>query len=177
MSKEVLGFDANFLKQIKSLMEETDIEELEIEEGEERYLRVSKKKAAQAMAMPAYAAPAAPAQPAHAHVPQQAVHAAAEAPKPAAHAAPTADKYADESKYHKVKSPVIGTYYECPAPDTPPFIKVGDQVSKDTTVCIVEAMKVMNEIKADIKGKVVDILKTSGSPVLSGDALVVIEKN
>lgn len=170
MSKEICGFDANFLKQVRGLMEETDIEELEIEEGENRYIRVSKKKEPVAAAAPIhYAAPVA-----H-HAPAAPVAASAPAAV-SAPAAPAESKYDDETKYHKIKSPVIGTIYEAPSPDSPNFVKLGDSVSKDTTVCIVEAMKVMNEIKAEVKGKIVEISKANASPVATGETLFIVEK-
>jgi acetyl-CoA carboxylase biotin carboxyl carrier protein len=176
MSKNILGFDANFLKQIKGLMEETSIEEIEIEEGENRYIRVSKKKSAPEIVYsqpPVYSQ-----QPAAEHQQQGAVpHTSKDAHKPVPAAAPDKkDQYDDDKKYYKIKSPVIGTFYSAPSPDSPPFIKMGDTVSKDSTVCIVEAMKVMNEIKADVQGKIVDILKVNSNAVLSGEALFVVQR-
>lgn len=166
MSKEVMGINAGVLKEIKTLFQETSVEEIELEEQESFYIRVSRKKQFQQVA----AAPVVQtvSAPAPSGV-QEAPHAVAAAP------AASADQYADESKYHKVKSPVIGTYYEAPAPGANPFVKIGDSVSPDTTVCIVEAMKVMNEIKADVKGKIVCALKSTGESVLSGEAIFVIE--
>lgn len=70
-----------------------------------------------------------------------------------------------------VTSPMVGTYYASPSPDDPPFIKIGQQVDKDTVVCIIEAMKVMNEVKAGISGVVTEVLVESGHPVEFGTKL------
>lgn len=172
MPKDVCGFEPNFLKQIKSLMEETSIEELEIKEGENKYLKISKKKYAQESA-PVYAVP--PAYYSSAPAPSAHAPAAAENSKVVA-AAPKVSAYDDETKFSKIKSPVIGTFYSSPSPDSPPFVKTGDSVSPDTTVCIVEAMKVMNEIKADVQGKIVQILKSNSNPVQANEVLFIVEK-
>ncbi|PJD98344.1 MAG: acetyl-CoA carboxylase, biotin carboxyl carrier protein [Parachlamydia sp.] len=73
-----------------------------------------------------------------------------------------------------VKSPMVGTYYSSPAPDEPPFVKVGDTISKDTVICIIEAMKVMNEVKAGVNGVVAEILIENGQPVEFGTKLIKI---
>jgi acetyl-CoA carboxylase biotin carboxyl carrier protein len=170
MSKDVFGFDANFLKQIKTLMKETGIQELEIEDGDKRYIKISKKNCAAPVTQYVQMAPAAA--PAHA-----APHAETSASKPAQTVQEKAKSaYDDETKYFKIKSPVIGTFYASPSPASPPFVKVGDRISKDTTVCIVEAMKVMNEIKAETQGKIVEILKSNSNPVLANEPLFIIEK-
>jgi acetyl-CoA carboxylase biotin carboxyl carrier protein len=75
-----------------------------------------------------------------------------------------------------VKSPIVGTYYESPSPGSPPFLKVGDQVKEGQVLCIVEAMKLMNEIEADASGELVKILVTNGQPVEYGMPLFAIRK-
>ncbi len=70
-----------------------------------------------------------------------------------------------------IKSPMVGTFYRAPAPDAPPFVEVGDEVDVGQTVCIIEAMKLMNEIKSDVRGKVLEVLVENGSPVDYGDNL------
>jgi acetyl-CoA carboxylase biotin carboxyl carrier protein len=100
----------------------------------------------------------APAAVAHAHV------APAEAPAPAA-----------ESKHHVVKSPIVGTFYESPSPGSPAFVKVGDVVEVGQVLCIVEAMKLMNEIESDMAGEVVERIAQSGQPVEYGQALFSIK--
>jgi acetyl-CoA carboxylase biotin carboxyl carrier protein len=81
-----------------------------------------------------------------------------------------------EEKLHEVKSPIVGTFYESPSPGAPSFVKVGDQVEVGQVLCIVEAMKLMNEIEADVAGEVVKRIATSGQPVEYGQALFAIRQ-
>jgi acetyl-CoA carboxylase biotin carboxyl carrier protein len=106
-------------------------------------------------------APAAAAPVAHAHV------AAASAPAVAAPAAA-------EEKLHEVKSPIVGTFYDSPAPGAPSFVQIGDQVEVGQVLCIVEAMKLMNEIESDVAGEVVKRIGVSGQPVEYGQPLFAI---
>ena len=91
-------------------------------------------------------------------------------------AASTEDK-ADsaESKYIEITSPIIGTFYRKPSPDKPVFVEVGDNVSPDTVVCMVEAMKLFNEIEAEVSGKIVKILLEDGTPVEFGQPLFLVD--
>jgi acetyl-CoA carboxylase biotin carboxyl carrier protein len=79
-----------------------------------------------------------------------------------------------EEKLHEVKSPIVGTFYESPSPGAPPFVKIGDQVEVGQVLCIVEAMKLMNEIEADVAGEVVKRIASSGQPVEYGQSLFAI---
>ena len=79
-----------------------------------------------------------------------------------------------EEKLHEVKSPIVGTFYESPSPGAPPFVKIGDQVEVGQVLCIVEAMKLMNEIEADVACEVVRRIASSGQPVEYGQALFAI---
>ena len=79
------------------------------------------------------------------------------------------------SKTVEVKAPMVGTFYATPAPDAPPFVDVGTNIEVGQVVCIIEAMKLMNEIKSEVKGKVVDILVENGSPVEFGQTLFLVE--
>lgn len=81
-------------------------------------------------------------------------------------------KVAEEPSGSYVTSPMVGTYYSSPSPDDPSFVKVGDKIDKNTVVCIVEAMKVMNEVKAGVAGTVVEILQESGHPVEFGTKIL-----
>jgi acetyl-CoA carboxylase biotin carboxyl carrier protein len=94
-----------------------------------------------------------------------------------AHTSPAA-ALADEleEKLHEVKSPIVGTFYESPSPGAPPFVKVGDQVEVGQVLCIVEAMKLMNEIEADVAGEIVKRIASSGQPVEYGQALFAIRQ-
>ena len=88
------------------------------------------------------------------------------APAPAVPATSTG-----ESSTHDIQSPMVGTFYSAPSPDSPSFVSVGQQVTPDTVICIIEAMKVMNEIKAETSGTVVEILAENGKPVQYGQPL------
>jgi acetyl-CoA carboxylase biotin carboxyl carrier protein len=100
-----------------------------------------------------------------------------ERPAPRLHeAAPEAAKpAAAASKAVMVKSPMVGTYYSAPAPDAPPFLQVGSQVEVGQVICIIEAMKLMNEIKSEIRGKVAELLVNNGDPVEFGQPLFRVE--
>jgi acetyl-CoA carboxylase biotin carboxyl carrier protein len=87
----------------------------------------------------------------------------------------TEEKKSDESKLHVIKSPMIGTFYRAPGPDKPNFVNVGDEVKPGQTICIIEAMKLFNEIEADIAGRVVKILVENASPVEYDQPLFLIE--
>ncbi len=153
--------DIRKIKKLIELVEESGISELEISEGEES-VRIS--RAAPAASFPvmqqAYAAPV-----------QQPALSAAVAPV-AAEAAPAA---ATEISGHIVRSPMAGTFYRTPSPDAKAFIEVGQKVNVGDTLCIVEAMKMMNQIEADKSGTVKAILVESGQPVEFDEPLVVIE--
>jgi acetyl-CoA carboxylase biotin carboxyl carrier protein len=99
------------------------------------------------------------------------------APVPAAPAAPAAKapEKAPEKPGHLVTSPFVGTFYRAPSPDSPPFVDVGSIVKKGQVLCIVEAMKLMNEIEAEVEGKIVEILVLNATPVEFGEKLFRIE--
>ena len=88
---------------------------------------------------------------------------------PPAIQAKTSNKMEAEGKH--ITSPMVGTFYSAPSPDDPPFVKVGDRVDENTVVCIIEAMKVMNEIKAETSGVIAEVLADNGKPVQFGQAL------
>ncbi len=159
-------------KEIRELIEfliEKDVTEFELERGDVK-LRVKRGHETHIVS----AAPIAPALAvAAAAPPVVAPKTAAQTPAPvAAPAAPPAD----EADLHYVKSPIVGTYYESPSPGSPPFIKVGDSVKEGQVLCIVEAMKLMNEIEADASGEIVKILVANGAPVEYGMPLFAIRK-
>lgn len=111
------------------------------------------------------------------HQAPQVVHAA---PAPVAlvsSAPPTAApaKEADDKKYHTIKSPMIGTFYRSSAPDKPNFVNVGDEIKSGQVICIIEAMKLFNEIESDITGRVVKIVVDNASPVEYDQALILVE--
>lgn len=94
---------------------------------------------------------------------------------PAALAAPAETKEKDPAKFTLVVSPIVGTFYRAPAPDAPPYVQPGDIVQKGQTLCLIEAMKMMNEIKAEVAGKVIEILVENGEPVEYGQPLFYLQ--
>ncbi|KIA81261.1 acetyl-CoA carboxylase biotin carboxyl carrier protein [Chromobacterium amazonense] len=152
--------DLRKLKKLIDLVEESGIAELEVTEGEEkvRITRVSANQQqgyAQPVAQMYAAAPAAPA-----------------AAAPVAAAAPAAPAVANENA---MKSPMVGTFYRSPSPGAKSFVEVGQSVNAGDTLCIIEAMKLMNEIEADRSGVIKAILVEDGQPVEYGEPLFVIE--
>lgn len=84
-------------------------------------------------------------------------------------------KTEDDTNYVKITSPMVGTFYAAPAPDKPPYVKVGDKVKEDTVVCIVEAMKLFNEIEAEVRGEIVEVLVENGQLVEYGQPLFLVK--
>jgi len=169
-------------KELRELIEflvEKDIAEFEMERGD---LKLHIKRGASAA--PATIMPAAPV--AHAipiasmpaPIVAQAVTGATAEPAQAAPAAPAAQApAADEANLHIVKSPMVGTFYATPSPGAPPFVAVGDSVKEGQVLCIIEAMKLMNEIEADASGEIAKIFVSSGAPVEYGMPLFGIRKS
>ena len=85
--------------------------------------------------------------------------------------APTAPPVEPKAKYKEVASPMVGTFYRAPSPDSAPYVQVGQDITNDTVVCIIEAMKVMNEIKAEVQGVIAEVLVENGTPVQFGQPL------
>lgn len=148
--------DLRKLKKLIDLVEESGIAELEITEGEEK-VRISRNNSSNA--------------PASASVMQvAAVPAAGGAVAPP----PAAEPAAPAAEGHVLKSPMVGTYYRAPTPGAKPFVEVGQTVNEGDTVCIIEAMKLLNEIEADRSGVIKAILVENGQPVEYGHPLMVI---
>jgi acetyl-CoA carboxylase biotin carboxyl carrier protein len=153
--------DIRKVKKLIELLEESNIDEIEIKEGEES-VRISRNGAANTMiAAPMGYAPQAPVAPPIAH--------AAPAPEVAAQAAVAAP-----IPGHVINSPMVGTFYLSPAPTSPPFIEIGQTVKVGDVICIVEAMKMMNQIEADKAGTIGAILVENGEPVEFDQPLVSI---
>lgn len=150
--------DIKKLKEILKIVEKTDFSEIEIVEKDWR-LRVGRNSGqTQVISYPSVSMPAPVAAPV----------------APAAGAAAPA-KAAEEPKGMIVTSPFVGTFYRAPGPDSPPFVDVGQKVQKGQTICIVEAMKLMNEIESDFDGKIAEIYVTNGQPVEFGEKLFRVE--
>jgi acetyl-CoA carboxylase biotin carboxyl carrier protein len=153
--------DLRKLKTLIDLVAESDIAELEVTEGE------SKVRIVKSSAIPQNQMVMVPPQ----GVQQYAAPAVAGAPAPAA---PAAAPAAAEPTGHVVKSPMVGTFYRSSAPGAPAFVEVGATVKEGDTLCIIEAMKLLNEIDSDISGTVTKILVENGQPVEFGQPLFVI---
>jgi len=147
--------DLQDVMKLLELMEARHLEEIEVEQGETR-IRL-RKGGAPPVVVPIAAAPVAAANP-------QAVPAASDAEKAA------------EANLVKITSPMVGTFYRAASPDAEPFINEGDHVTPDQVICIIEAMKVMNEIKAEREGDVVSILIENGESVEFGQPMVTIRR-
>jgi len=156
-------------KELKELIEflvEKDIAEFELERGD---LKVRIKRAGEATAPPAGEV-----QPVM--IPAVAPTAAPQSPATAAPPlAPAGATPSTEAGLHIVKSPIVGTFFEAPSPGSPPFVKIGDTVEVGAVLCIVEAMKLMNEIESDMAGEIVNKLASNGQPVEYGQALFAIK--
>ena len=159
-------------KELKELIEfliEKDIAEFELERGD---VKVKIKRAAEAPAVvlpePRYVAvpQATPAQPAE----------TVAAPAPKSAPTPAAATPEPEENLHIVRSPIVGTFYEAPSPGAPPFVKIGDLLEVGQVLCIVEAMKLMNEIECDVAGELVKKLVTNGQPIEYGQELFAVRK-
>jgi len=155
-------------KELKELIEfliEKDIAEFELERGDVK-VRIKRGADARLAAPPEtrfvqVAAPAAP--------PPVEYAAAPPAPPQAPAKAET-----EESGLHEVKSPIVGTFYESPSPGAPPFVRTGDVVQEGQVLCIIEAMKLMNEIEADVSGEIVKRLVNNAQPVEYGQPLFLV---
>jgi acetyl-CoA carboxylase biotin carboxyl carrier protein len=149
--------DIRKVKKLIELLEESGIAEIEIREGEES-VRISRQQNQVVMTAPQYSPMAAPAHaPAQMHVPI------------------SAEPVTAEVTGHQVKSPMVGTFYRASSPGAKPFVEIGDSINSGETICIIEAMKMLNQIEADRSGKVTAILVDNGLPVEFGQPLFIIE--
>lgn len=158
------------IKELIRVVQETGISELEVQRGENKVrIRNTSTATAQDVVLPAVVPVSGAPQHQHAlpHPPAPPLN------SPAAHAAQTAAPE-EEDKNIVVKSPIVGTYYDAPSPGAPPFVKVGDQVYPKQVLCIIESMKLMNEIEAEVSGAIVAKLVENGRPVEYGESLFTI---
>ena len=151
-------FEVRKIRRLVELMKEHELTEIDLQQGD---VRIQLRRASAAAVPMAVVAPA----PSHA-IPIPPGPPAPESNAPAAEAV-------DSAKV--IKSPMVGTFYTAPDPESPPFVKVGDHVGPETTVCIVEAMKVFNQIPAETSGKIIAVLAENGAPVEFGQPLFKVD--
>ena len=152
-----MKFETEYIEKLAKVLAETGLTEISLEDGEQA---ITLRKDVIVSAAPQVVA--APVAPAAAQAP------AAQAPSTDAPAAPA-------KKGTPITSPMVGTFYKSPSPDAAPFVAVGDSVKVGDVVCIVEAMKMMNEIKSEVAGKVLEICVEDGQPVEFGQVLMYVE--
>ena len=162
--------DLRKIKALIDLLDKSNLAELEIKEGEEsvRLARHSSVAPPMMMSAPPMMMPATD------HRPAPAAPAAVATPALAATATEAQPKKGDMPDGHVIRSPMVGTYYASPNPDSPPFVKVGQTVKQGETLGIIEAMKMFNPIEADVSGTVRAILVTSGQPIEFDEPMYVI---
>jgi acetyl-CoA carboxylase biotin carboxyl carrier protein len=148
-------FDVKKVRRLIELMKEHDLSELDLKQADNR-VRIRRGGEVVAYSAPAVAMPR-----------------PAPAAEPVAGAAPA--QSAADARMLVIKSPMVGTFYKASGPDSAPFVKVGDRIGPEKTVCIIEAMKVFNEIPAGVSGQVVAILVDNGAPVEFGQPLIKVD--
>src|SRR5208283_4448414 len=154
--------DLTYLKKLIRIVKNSGVDEIEVEEEglRVRVAKNSQNHSVQMQGIPGHqpaAGVAHSASPAQSHVP---------APETTAN---------PEVKYHEIKSPIVGTFYRAPAPDADPYVEIGQSIQPKTVLCLIEAMKLMNEIESDVAGKIVKILVENGKPVEYNQTLFLIE--
>ena len=154
-------FDVRKIRRLVELMKEHDLTEIDIQQGEVRIQlrRAGSAGPAAVLPAPAFRAEATPS-----------ASAAPSRPAPETLAEPASDIHSAV-----IKSPMVGTFYAAPDPESPPYVKVGDHVGPETTVCIVEAMKVFNQIPAEVSGKIIMVLVENGESVDFGQPLFKVD--
>jgi acetyl-CoA carboxylase biotin carboxyl carrier protein len=161
--------DLRYVKKLVEMLDESSVDSIEISSDKGMKIRISKTpqqrgavQMASPMQMPALLPPAAP---------------VATAPAEAAGTVEVPKVESAKSRYLEVKSPMVGTYYGAPEPGAKPYLSVGDRISKGQIVCIIEAMKIMNEIESEFDGVVREILAQNAHPVEYGQVLLRIDPN
>ncbi len=153
--------DLNLIKKLIKILEASEVTDLEIEENGTRVKLAKKVRVTQAVSIP------------------QAPIAASTENQTTVSLSETEDKKSADENFglHEIKSPIVGTFYRAPAPDADSYIQIGDVVSAGSVLCIVEAMKLMNEIESDVSGKIIKILVENGKPVEYNQPLFLIQKS
>ena len=154
-------FDVRKIRRLVELMNEHDLNEMDLRQGD---MRIQLRRTGEPVMVGAVIPPVAPAAPS-----------TAQPAKPESASAESAKSTVVEEHIELVTSPMVGTFYSASDPDSPPYVKVGDHVGPETVVCIVEAMKVFNEIQAEVSGKVVAVLVENGEPVEFGQPIFKVD--
>ncbi len=157
--------DLNLIRKLVKIVDTSGITDLEIEEDGLRIKVAKKIRNNQANSQPQMI------------VQSESVAAPVSSTAVTEEKAPTEKSEEPTGNIHEINSPIVGTFYRAPAPDADPYVQVGDSVSSGTVLCVVEAMKLMNEIESDVSGKVVKILVENGKPVEYNQPLFFIEPN
>ncbi|KAF0151747.1 MAG: acetyl-CoA carboxylase biotin carboxyl carrier protein [Ignavibacteria bacterium] len=153
--------DINLIKKLIKIVEQSEVTEFSVQEGELK-IKISKNAHQTSVQF----------QPASTEVTRYAV-----ATQPITEVKKAAVPEHAISNHHEIRSPIVGTFYRAPSPDADFYVQVGDSVSQGTVLCIVEAMKLMNEIESDCTGKIVKILVENGTPVEYNQPLFLVDKN
>jgi acetyl-CoA carboxylase biotin carboxyl carrier protein len=162
-----MDINVDKIRELADLAIEKNLAELKVEDGDKSV--TIKLPGAHVIAAPAthpvYAPAHAPAEGRPGEIPQAVSHPSFEEPA----------KHAAEDRLVKITSPMVGTFYAAPSPDSPPYVTVGQAISKGQTVCIIEAMKMMNELEAEVSGRIVKIVVENGQPVEFGQVLMLVD--
>ncbi len=156
-----MKFDLDYIEKLVTMVSESELTELALEDGDRAILLKKEKEVVTAQTV-ALAAPAA-------------IPAATPAPAQASSVEAASVEVATEPTGTPILSPMVGTFYSAPSPGAKPFVQVGDVVSTGQVVCIIEAMKLMNEIESEVSGKITKILVEDGKPVEYGQVLMYVE--
>ncbi|QOR75867.1 MAG: acetyl-CoA carboxylase biotin carboxyl carrier protein [Thermoflavifilum sp.] len=164
--------DFKQIQELIKLVSKSNISEISIEEENFKITIKQKDHSGEGapLVQPAYAMV-----PPVAAMPPSSLPPASPAPQPATQPAPAAAAAPREENYITIKSPMIGTFYRSPSPDKPPFVNVGDEVKPGQVVCIIEAMKLFNEIESEVSGRIVKVLVEDASPVEFDQPLFLVE--
>jgi acetyl-CoA carboxylase biotin carboxyl carrier protein len=176
-----VDMEISYIKKLIKLLDESGIDEIEVEE-EGKKVRVSKAHH-NSSAVPVFYPQYFPQPGTMSGIPQAASQFPQAGPStsnsPQADSLPAAEAGSgpkpEEKKYHEVRSPIVGTFYRAPAPNADPYVQVGSTVQQGTVLCIIEAMKLMNEIESDITGKIIQTLVENGKPVEYNQPLFLVE--
>lgn len=166
--------DFNQIQELIRLVSKYKVSEFILKDGETKVIIRNQSAQPEIVAAPAQVVIPAP-QPVMTVAAPAAAPAPVAAPAPAAAPAPPAAAPDSDAKLIPIKSPMVGTFYRSPSPDKGPFVKVGDSVDKGMTVCMIEAMKLFNEIESDVKGKIVKVLVEDASPVEYDQPLFLVD--